>query len=315
MNAISKTRLRKYEKLSVALTLFVLIFLTLGLATVTERGFPNTATRETRGIARSGISDQWRRPLPASGSLESQTSALKRYGQLPLSFEANRGQTDARVKFLARGQGFALFLTGNEAVLDLRKPIQKANGKRQSANLALRSPFDAAASPGLLGQAPSGAGGIAQPPNTVLRMKLVGASPNVRVMGSDELPGKSNYLIGNDPKKWRTKVPNYARVEYGEVYSGVNLVYYGNQGQLEYDFVVAPGADPSQITLELGTGQSKIDVNGDLLVQTETGEVRFHKPVVYQMQATLDSRSSNVEQQSASAGAKDRTLRTKNLLD
>ena len=297
MNAISKTRLRKYEKLSVALTLFVLIFLTLGLATVTERGFPNTATRETRGIARSGISDQWRRPLPASGSLESQTSTLKSYGQLPLSFEANRGQTDARVKFLARGQGFVLFLTGNEAVLDLRKPIQMANGKRQ------------------LAKAPSGAGGIAQLPNTVLRMKLVGASPNVRVMGSDELPGKSNYLIGNDPKKWRTNVPNYARVEYGDVYPGVNLVYYGNQGQLEYDFVVAPGADPSQIALELGTGQSKIDVNGDLLVQTETGEVRFHKPVVYQMQATLDSRSSNVEQQSAPAGAKNKTLLTKNLLD
>src|SRR5262249_26273326 len=178
-----------------------------------------------------------------------------------------------------------------------------ANGKRQLANLALRSPFDAAASPGLLGQAPSGAGGIAQLPNTVLRMKLVGASPNVRVMGSDELPGQSNYLIGNDPNKWRTNVPNYARVEYGDVYPGVNLVYYGNQGQLEYDFVVAPGADPSQIALELGTGQSKIDVNGDLLVQTETGEVRFHKPVVYQMRATPDSRSSNVEQQSAPAKA------------
>src|SRR5215813_1682634 len=191
MKAISKTRLRKYEKLSVALALFVLIFFTLGLATVTERGFPNTtAKREIRGSGRPGISDQGRRPLPASGSLESQTRALKSYGQLPLRFEANRGQTDARVKFLARGQEFALFLTGNEAVLDLRKPNQKASG-RQLANIALRSRFEAAAPSGLYGLAPSGPKGIARLPNTVVRMKLVGASPNARVRGTNELPGKS----------------------------------------------------------------------------------------------------------------------------
>jgi len=315
MKAISTTRLRKYENISLALASFILLWFTLGPATMTKRKISAIATKYDVEGARSGIPQQGRRALPPTGSLPEQTRLLKRYGQLPLSFEANRGQTDARVKFLARGQGFALFLTRNEAVLDLRKPIQKANGKRQLANVALGSPLGAAAPPGLLGQAPSGTGGTAQLPNTVLRMKLVGASPNARVMGTDELPGKSNYLIGNNPKKWRTNVPNYARVEYGDVYPGVNLVYYGNQGQLEYDFVVAPGADPSQIALELGTGQSKIDVNGDLLVQTETGEVRFHKPVVYQMQATPDSRSSNAEQQSAPAGAKDRTLRTKNLLD
>src|SRR5215472_4456344 len=314
MKAMSNDRLQKVAKPGLALIMFVLLWFTLRPAEVTRKEVPATAAKsDTRGTAQAGISDQDRLSLRASEGRAAQTRVLQRYGQLPLRFEANRGQTDTRVKFLARGQGFALFLTGNEAVLDLR-PIQKASG-RQLANMALRSRSEAAAPP-------PGRREIARIPNTVLRMKLVGASPNASVTGTNELPGKSNYLIGNNPKKWRTNVPNYTRVEYKGVYPGVNLVYYGNQGQLEYDFVVAPGADPSQIALELGTGQSKIqnaqskiDVNGDLLVQTEGGEVRFHKPVVYQMQSTLDSRSSKVEPQSAAAGEKNKTLRTKNLLD
>ena len=84
-------------------------------------------------------------------------------------------------------------------------------------------------------------------------MHLVGANANAPVSGVDELPGKSNYFIGNDPKKWRTNVANYAKVRYQNVYPGIDLVYYGNQGgRLEYDFVVAPGADPSAIKLYVG---------------------------------------------------------------
>ena len=86
---------------------------------------------------------------------------------------------------------------------------------------------------------------------SVLRLKLVGANPAIPVTGLDELPGKSNYFIGNDPKKWRTNVPNYAKVKYQEVYPGVDLIYYGNQRQLEYDWAVAPGADPSAIRLAI----------------------------------------------------------------
>ena len=88
--------------------------------------------------------------------------------------------------------------------------------------------------------------------NAFLRMKLVGANPQAKVSGLEELPGRSNYFIGNDPKKWRTNVPNYAKVKYADVYPGVNLVYYGNQGKLEYDFVVQPGADPRKIVLDVG---------------------------------------------------------------
>lgn len=134
---------------------------------------------------------------------------------LPLSFELNSGQADPRVRFLSRGNGYTLFLTKDEAVL----AMQEAEG-------------------------------------SLLRMNLVGASAAAKVVGLDELPGKSNYLIGKDPKKWRTRVPNYAKVRYEGVYPGVDLVYYGEQGgQLECDFVVAPGADPRAIALTIAAAK------------------------------------------------------------
>jgi hypothetical protein len=148
-------------------------------------------------------------------------------------------------------------------------------------------------------------------------MKLVGANPHAKVSGLEELPGKSNYFIGNDPNNWRTNVPNYAKVKYADVYPGVDLVYYGNQGRLEYDFVVAPGADPRVITLDLDTRESKIQnrmpitarrlqkgdrhlkskiaTNGDLVVVTDGGEVIFHKPVVYQPTTYNEPRITNKE--------------------
>ena len=130
----------------------------------------------------------------------------------------------------------------------------------------------------------------------MISMRLMGEALGTKVAGTDQLPGTSNYLIGNDPKKWRRNVPNYAKVKYSEVYPGVDLLYYGNQGgELEYDFVVAPGADPAAIRFALSgaenepQGQSKerklkfkIDLQGDLVIKTRDGEVRFHKPVIYQ---------------------------------
>ena len=135
-------------------------------------------------------------------------------------------------------------------------------------------------------------------------MKLVGANPNPKIVGMEELPGKSNYFIGNDPKKWRTNVPNYAKVKYANVYPGVDLVYYGNQGKLEYDFVVQPGADPRQIALDVGAGlvpaqghpqgvPLRIDGHGDLVVGTDGGEAIFHKPVVYQPPTYNELRTTN----------------------
>src|SRR5205823_149116 len=116
----------------------------------------------------------------------------------------------------------------------------------------------------------------------IIRIGLAGANSAPQVTGHDELPGKSNYFIGNDPKKWRTNVPHYGKVKYEAVYPGVDLVYYGNQGKLEYDFVVAPGADPGSVTLEFeGTRNLHIDA-GELVLGVERGELRQPKPVIYQ---------------------------------
>src|SRR5438093_740242 len=119
---------------------------------------------------------------------------------------------------------------------------------------------------------------------TVLRMKFVGANPKTRVKGQKELPGKANYFIGNDPKKWRTNVPTYAKVQYRDLDHGIDLIYYGNQRPLEYDFVVSPGADPNLIRLAFqGAKEITLADSGDLILTTETSDVRLQKPLVYQL--------------------------------
>ena len=207
------------------------------------------------------------------------------YGQLPLSFEANQGQTDNQVQFLAHGQGYTLFLTAREAVFNFRPPA---------------APW--AAAQGNRTQARSGAG---HGPQTVVRMQLLGGNPAPQVVGLEELPGKANYFIGNDPQQWRTNVPTYARVKYANVYPGVDLVYYGNQGQLEYDFVVQPGADPSRIALDIeaslvsARGHAtraplRVAENGDLVVGTKGSEVVFRQPVVYQPATDSGQRTRDI---------------------
>ena len=115
-------------------------------------------------------------------------------------------------------------------------------------------------------------------------MKLVGSNENAAVAGVEKLAGVSNYYIGNDPSKWRTGVPTYSKVRFADVYPGVDLLYYGNQGRLEHDFIVAPGADPAAIAMQVeGELQAELGAGGDLNMQTEAGEVSLLKPTVYQI--------------------------------
>src|SRR5215208_5047651 len=162
-------------------------------------------------------------PGPASKSNESQTKLqLKEaYHRLPLSFEANRGQVNQQVKFLTHGSGANLFLTDNEAVLSLSRGTEKTRRTR-----------------------PATTNVTAKQVQAILRLKLAGSNPKPRVTGVDELPGKSNYFMGNDSSKWLTDIPRYQKVTYQDVYPGIDLVYYGSHGDLEYDFIVAPNADP-----------------------------------------------------------------------
>jgi hypothetical protein len=191
--------------------------------------------------------------------------AVEAYGNLPLSFEANTGQADSRVRFLSRGPGYTLFLTSDEAVLALPAPHGKSDRSADPEN------------------------------PTIMRMRLVGANTAATISGAEELPGKSNYFIGNDPNRWRTNIPNYAKVRYHAVYPGVDLLYYGNQGRVEYDFVVAAGSDPGLIKLAFeptshganqrmdGMAPLRIAQSGDLLVPLNRSEVRLHKPTAYQL--------------------------------
>jgi hypothetical protein len=186
-------------------------------------------------------------PTPAPVSppdASAQVQVTRSYGQLPLSFEANQGQTDAQVNFLSRGSGCSLFLSPTQAGLDL--------------------------TPGST--------------ENILTMQLVGSNPAAQVVGLNQLPGVSNYLIGNDPAQWHTNIPNYARVEYENVYPGVNLAYYGNNQQhLEYDFVLAPGADPHAIKLSFQGAQGMtLDAQGDLVLHTSGGDIVEQAPVLYQ---------------------------------
>jgi hypothetical protein len=203
----------------------------------------------------------------------SQTKLSVTYAKLPLYFEPNQGQTAEQVHFLARGRGYTLFLTSTEAVLALRTP--RKNSRNSLSPISRERTWVRGTDP-----EPSEQTGV--------RMQLVGANPIPRVAGREKLPGIVNYFVGNDPTKWCTDIPTYAKVKYQDVYPGVDLVYYGNQRQLEYDFIISPGADPKAIRLGfdglVGTQRAipKTDINGDLILDVKGGKVRLHKPLVYQ---------------------------------
>lgn len=173
------------------------------------------------------------------------TSITARYASLPLAFEANRGQSDPAVKYQSRGAGYGLYLTGREALIHL----SGSDGKIAT-----------------------------------LRTRFVGGNPKPEISGEASLPGHSNYLTSADSSQWVTNIKQFGKVRYSAVYPGVDVVYYGTQGQVEYDFVVAPGADPSKIRMRLdGAKAPRINAEGDLVIHAGDAELVQHKPVAYQV--------------------------------
>jgi uncharacterized protein (TIGR03437 family) len=218
-------------------------------AVLAVQSLAGTDARPARRPAESPLNQ------PAGAKLSSD------YGNLPLAFEPNLGQTDARVRFLTRGGGMTAFFTDTEAVMVLSRSRQAKKPDQPGRPAAPAHELEQA----------------------VVRMKLTGTSQPRRVAGLEKLPGISNYFIGNDPAHWRTDVPQYARIRYEGVYPGIDVAWYGNQRRLEYDFVVAPGADPRQIQVSYEGAESlTVEANGDLALRTALGEVRQPKPRVYQ---------------------------------
>lgn len=191
------------------------------------------------------------------------------YNKLPLRFEENQGQTAGEVRYLSHGSGYELFLTAQEAVLALSNPVRLDLSPRHrfATLLALRKARRASQAQQL----------------TAVRLHFEGANPEPQIVGTGEMPGKVNYFIGNDPEKWHTGVPTFMRVNYTGVYPGIDLVFYGQQRHLEYDFVVAPGADPKAIRLSVeGARKLRVNANGDLVLNVGGRKIEFQKPVVYQ---------------------------------
>src|SRR5580698_4194656 len=178
------------------------------------------------------------------------------FGRLPLTFEENRGQASGQIKFLSRGKGYTAFLTAGGMVLRLRPGRSAANPGTQPAS------------------------------STILQFQLSKANRNSVAVGEDPQPGKVNYFFGSNPALWHTSVPTYGRVRYKNVYPGIDLIYYGNRQQLEYDFAIAPGADPSRIRFAIsGAEQIQIGEGGDLILTTAAGELHFQTPIIYQESA------------------------------
>jgi hypothetical protein len=191
---------------------------------------------------------------------------LSAYAKLPMTFESNRGQTAKQVKFVSRGPGYSLFLTPTEAVIALKQNSTESKPSAKSRPVAAH------------GRKPAETG------YSVLRISLDGAAKSPAVTGLDPLPGKANYFIGKDPKRWHTNLPTYSRVKYHNVYRGIDLVYHGSsQRELEYDFIVARGVDPKSIQLSFkGAKQLVVNDRGDLTVSIAGGEVIERAPIVYQ---------------------------------
>jgi hypothetical protein len=169
--------------------------------------------------------------------------ASPNYGRIPLSFEPNRGQAEPKALYLARGNGYLLSLESSGSRILLRKGSKSAE----------------------------------------ISSRLVGGSGSSQLEALDRLPGHSSYFHGQDRSKWVTDIPNFARVRAAGVYKGIDLIYYGNQSGLEYDFVISPGADPRAIRMRFdGVTSLRIDEGGNLVLSTPAGDIIEQKPVIYQ---------------------------------
>ncbi|HEV7397024.1 MAG TPA: SBBP repeat-containing protein, partial [Pyrinomonadaceae bacterium] len=206
----------------------------------------------------------------------------QKYGRIPLSFEANRGQADEGARFLARGPGYNILLKPDRTVLTFPKAESDKNPDDENQRSNEESSVDIHQRRTQMLRRLEEAKEDGN--QTVVTMSLEGANQNAAMIeGRDELEGKVNYFLGDDSSKWLTDIPTFAKVGYKNIYDGVDLVFYGNRQQLEYDLVVSPKVDPSVIQLKFdGVSAIKVDREGNLQLKTAQGDLKQAKPGIYQ---------------------------------
>jgi Bacterial Ig-like domain (group 3)/Abnormal spindle-like microcephaly-assoc'd, ASPM-SPD-2-Hydin/Beta-propeller repeat len=193
--------------------------------------------------------------------LGQQPSSPSASAKVPLEFEANRGQAPVAYPYVAHAPTYSLGLSATEIALSLHRPHEGSDNKAARLEAGTAQAMDRAQ----------------------VHLRLLGANKNASAKGFEPRPGFSNYFLGNDPSKWQTHVPHFGGVEIDGTYAGIDLVFYGNPQQLEYDFRVAPGADPKQIRLDAGTTSAALDREGNLVLGTAAGEVQLKRPEAYQV--------------------------------
>jgi len=232
---------------------------TLALAAMTSAATSPRAGANNHPAAHLAVKALSGSPLHGTDA----TRIANLYGKIPLTFERNDGQSDSQVKFLSRGPGYSLFLTERSAVLAIKPASAGSEPTPAKADMTARKATDRQVS--------------------VLRVDLAGSRQPARIEGEDLQGSVTSYFVGKDKTKWHSAVANYGRVKYEGVYPGIDLAYHGNPSQLEYDFTVAPGADPRAIELEFaGADKISIDRKGDLEIALGSAKIIEHAPVIYQ---------------------------------
>jgi hypothetical protein len=203
--------------------------------------------------------------------VRSKAAIARNFGNLPLSFEPNRGQANSAARYIAHGRNSTVYLTPDAATIVVTHMPETAS-RRNVATASTR-----------VGGKPD-SDILKQVRSSRLTMKFPGAAHPLKISGEGRLSGTANYFIGKDASQWRTKIPTYGRVRYASLYPGVDLVFYGTDGKLEYDLLVSPGADPSRVRLAF-EGAKRLDLNsdGDLIASAGGDQIVIHKPIIYQL--------------------------------
>lgn len=257
---------KPYRRIGVAVAALVAIAVCVSLS-------PLHAKRESKNAVNGAAK------LSQSNNTALKHRALANYAALPVSFEANQGQTDPQVKYMARGNGYKLYLTSSQAILR----VSGRHGDSDVRDMMMNKRRGAAETKAWIkkryGNAHRGSSSQAE-----VRMNLLGPGAEATLSANEPQHAKLNYFIGKDPAKWLTNVPLYGRVNYSNVYPGIDLAFHGTAQRLEFDYLVSPGADPKPIQVSFeGIDKLQTNESGDLILTTSAGPVELHKPVAYQV--------------------------------